>query len=232
MSTENIKPERITKPIQLLAAWLLGLILINGSFLAAAAQITHPFWASSALIIATIANVPVFLASLFLLQTKFRPEMQEDTYYSKYLERKYSTPPSTKEIIKFQKEEENETDKLVELITKKLDSKEPNRKLEVKSILLENEKNKIQRMVSNSRALSELFLHEDEWSNFSKTWEKDDSFKRDLERLLYFKVIEGDIDHPANINLTKLGKDIASNLNEEKLLWNQTRNKKKTAAIE
>ncbi len=84
----KIQPHRITKPIQLLAAWLLGLILVNGAFLLAATQITIPDWVSGALVIASIINVPLFLVSIFLLQTKFRPEMQEDTFYSKYLETK------------------------------------------------------------------------------------------------------------------------------------------------
>lgn len=43
---------------------------------------------SIALVIAAIANVPVFLIAVFLLQTKFRPELQEDAYYSSYLDRK------------------------------------------------------------------------------------------------------------------------------------------------
>jgi len=84
----KIEPHRITKPIQLLAAWLLGLILVNGAFLLAATQIIKPDWVSGTLVIASIINVPLFLLSIFLLQTKFRPEMQEDTFYSKYLETK------------------------------------------------------------------------------------------------------------------------------------------------
>lgn len=86
MSNQNIEPPKITKPIQLLAAWLAGLILINGSFLATATSLSTPTWAPAALVVASILNVPLFLACLFLLQTKFRPEMQEDAYYAKYLE--------------------------------------------------------------------------------------------------------------------------------------------------
>lgn len=84
----KIEPHRITKPIQLLAAWLLGLIIVNSAFLIAAGNIEKPEWVSGALVIASIVNVPLFLVSIFLLQTKFRPEMQEDTYYSQYLESK------------------------------------------------------------------------------------------------------------------------------------------------
>lgn len=83
---ERIEPHKVTKPIQLLAAWLLGLILIDGSFLSAAALLKQPSWAPGFLTVAAVLNVPIFLGSLFLLQTRFRPEMQEDTFYSKYLE--------------------------------------------------------------------------------------------------------------------------------------------------
>ena len=82
---KEIKPHKVTKPIQLLAAWLVGLGVIDGSFLLAAAQVTSPSWAPGALVIAAIVNVPLFLFCIFLLQTRFRPEMQEDSYYSDYL---------------------------------------------------------------------------------------------------------------------------------------------------
>lgn len=87
-SREKLEPHKITKPIQLLAAWLLGLIAVNGAFLFFALQINEPKWISGALVVASIVNVPLFLLSIFILQTKFRPEMQEDTFYSKYLEKK------------------------------------------------------------------------------------------------------------------------------------------------
>lgn len=89
MSADHkIEPHRVTKPIQLLAAWLVGLILVDAGFLAAALKITEPGWAAGWLVLAAIVNVPLFLLAIFLLQTRFRPEMQEDTYYAKYLETK------------------------------------------------------------------------------------------------------------------------------------------------
>ena len=87
MTEEKINPSQVTKPIQLLAAWLVGLIVINGSFLGAAKVITSPEWAAGLLVIAAIINVPVFLVLIFFLQTKFRIELQEDTFYSKHLEK-------------------------------------------------------------------------------------------------------------------------------------------------
>ena len=88
MSEQAIKPERITKPMQLLGAWLAGLFSIDSCFLVAAANLTQGSFESYALTLAAIANVPIFLLAVFLLQTKFRPELQEDSYYSTYLSQK------------------------------------------------------------------------------------------------------------------------------------------------
>lgn len=99
MSSQRIEPSKIRTPIQLLAAWLAGLVFVNGSFLGAAASLHVPYWASGALVIASIANVPIFLAAIFLLQTRFRPEMQEDEYYSQYLERTYSRDTARLEFV-------------------------------------------------------------------------------------------------------------------------------------
>ncbi|MFB2728289.1 hypothetical protein [Shewanella mangrovisoli] len=107
MDNQKIPVEKVTKPIQLLAAWLTGLILIDAAFLTAANTVTEPVWAKGALIIAAIINVPIFLFAIFLLQTKFRPEMQEDSFYSKYLESKtgiYRMPSSSDQTTKLREE--------------------------------------------------------------------------------------------------------------------------------
>ena len=51
-----------------------------------ATSIESPEWVRATLVTASLINVPLFLLALFLLQTKFRPEMQEDSYYAMYLE--------------------------------------------------------------------------------------------------------------------------------------------------
>lgn len=105
--SQKIPVEKVTKPIQLLAAWLTGLILIDASFLAAANTLTAPPWAIGLLVVAAVLNVPTFLVAIFLLQTKFRPEMQEDTFYSKYLESKTGSsrePINTSHLAKVKEE--------------------------------------------------------------------------------------------------------------------------------
>lgn len=91
MQENQIKPDKITKPIQLLAAWLIGLIILTGSLLTAAATISTPSWLPAFFAISAVSIIPVFLILIFLLQTKYRPEMQEDTFYSKYLDRNTMT---------------------------------------------------------------------------------------------------------------------------------------------
>ncbi|RBM44133.1 hypothetical protein DLR65_19680 [Vibrio tarriae] len=88
MSNQKVDPQKVTKPIQLLAAWLVGLIMVNGSFLSSAVAIGSLAWESSVLIVAAVFNVPMFLGAIFLLQTRFRPELQEDIFYSQYLDKK------------------------------------------------------------------------------------------------------------------------------------------------
>lgn len=51
----------------------------------AATSMSPNSWEPGALTIAAIANVPLFIGALFVLQTNFRPELQEDSYCSSYL---------------------------------------------------------------------------------------------------------------------------------------------------
>jgi hypothetical protein len=85
VADQRIEAHLITKPIQLLAAWLIGLVLTVSAFFAAARLITTPDWVPGLLSVAAVLCVPGFLLCIFLLQTKFRPEMQEDSCYSAYL---------------------------------------------------------------------------------------------------------------------------------------------------
>ncbi len=57
MANTEIQPHRITKPIQLLAAWLAGLAIIDATFLTAAANITTPPWIPYLLTIVALIGV-------------------------------------------------------------------------------------------------------------------------------------------------------------------------------
>ena len=87
MEKHKIEPHKITKPIQLTTIWFIALLLIDSSFLFFATKISEPKWACPTLIISAICFVPLFLVPIFLLQTVFRKELQEDLYYSEWLKR-------------------------------------------------------------------------------------------------------------------------------------------------
>lgn len=91
MKGHKIEAHKITKPIQLMAVWFVALFLVDSVFLTAAAKISEPAWIRPTLIISAVAFVPLFLAGVFLMQTVFRKELQEDQYYSEWLERQEKT---------------------------------------------------------------------------------------------------------------------------------------------
>jgi hypothetical protein len=52
-------------------SWLLALVVLDSSFLLAAQHLEHPTWAAAVLVIAAVANVPLFLTALLMLRGKF-----------------------------------------------------------------------------------------------------------------------------------------------------------------
>lgn len=94
----SIRPETVTSPFQLLGAWLVFIIVLDGSFLAAAATVDRPHWASGVLVVAAVVNVPLLLALIFLLQTRFRPQLQADTFYSEYIRAQRQTEDLSVEL--------------------------------------------------------------------------------------------------------------------------------------
>ena len=94
----QIQPQYVTKPIQLLAAWLVGLICIDGIFLEVALRLQPRTWERGWLVLAAILNVPAFLTAMFTLQTRFRAELQDDPHYAQYLSKKTSESLTVKRV--------------------------------------------------------------------------------------------------------------------------------------
>ena len=84
MQDTRIHPEKISKPIQLLAAWFAALVLLVGSLLIAAANISQPNWLSIVLVFAAILIIPFFAYLIFKMQTKHRVELLEGKEYIEY----------------------------------------------------------------------------------------------------------------------------------------------------
>lgn len=81
MSNTKIKPEKIKTPIQLLAVWLIGLVLLVSAFLTASTFVHEPCWLSPVYGITAVALIPIFITLIFILQTRFRPELLDDESY-------------------------------------------------------------------------------------------------------------------------------------------------------
>ncbi len=217
MSNPEIVPHKITKPIQLLAAWLAGLAVINGSFLTAAGLLHSPQWLSVVLTFAAVLNVPMFIISLFLLQTKFRPEMQEDTFYSKYLERKYSPSSVQPNIIDIEKQLSHLADEIVS----KVSASTTNKQEKVINILKESEISQLMVRFERSRALSEIYMYRNKWDEIVDKWEYHESFKDDVKALISSGLIILEGEDIRQLSLTPIGLEVAKRLKDKGQLWNQ-----------
>jgi hypothetical protein len=79
MTEGQINPEKITRPIQLLATWLCGLILVDSIFLTAASQIKAPAWLAVILVVASVLNIDGVQVSDFVLPSWFDPAVPTGT---------------------------------------------------------------------------------------------------------------------------------------------------------
>ena len=81
-----------------MAVWFLTLLLLDSSLLTAAKFIKEPNWIPPLLVISAICFVPLFVGGVFLMQTAFRKELQEDQFYSEWLNKKVVQGQTTQEI--------------------------------------------------------------------------------------------------------------------------------------
>lgn len=236
MNEHRIDPQKVTKPIQLLAAWLVGLILVNASFLIGAQSITRPDWGSSILVIAAVVNVPVFILALFLLQTKFRPQMQEDSYYSQYLQREkkftLESQPSAAEAV------EKEVLNASALIVQSLGPAAKGQEKPIEQILRKSQNDLIAAKHSGSRTLSEIYCSPQTWLSVVREFRKFPDFIRDVEGLLEDGLVEKKYRGYRNVRLTALGQQIAQKAESDGQLFKQKsvefweRSRERLAALE
>jgi hypothetical protein len=88
MDRTNLDPAKITRPIQLSAAWFFTLVILDGILLHAAASISEPPWAAGVLVAAAIAITILVGVAVFSLQTRFREQQMDDPYYADLLKRR------------------------------------------------------------------------------------------------------------------------------------------------
>lgn len=93
MTGTKLTPEKITSPIQLMAAWFAMLILLDSVLLAAAANIKTPDWASGYLVVFSSVVTLIVIGCVSLMLTVFRPHLQEGKEYAQWLKDKNSYSP-------------------------------------------------------------------------------------------------------------------------------------------
>ena len=216
MSASVIVPDRVTKPIQLLAAWLVGLILVNGSFLLSAERIIAPTWAASLLVVAAVVNVPVFLGALFLLQTKFRVQMQDDPHFAKYLEFEKQAPTANPEAVM-----QAQLDSVVEKISASLNVRREDQE-KVSEILEQAQIDVLAAKHGGKRTLSELYLARSTWNEVLKKWVDNPSFLKTTDALIEDGLIEVG-DGYREGRLTDLGMKVAVAAEQKNSLFSQVR---------
>nr|WP_314606837.1 hypothetical protein [uncultured Janthinobacterium sp.] len=79
------KAEKITKPFQLLAAFLGGVFALNTAFLTAARLIEKPEWVPGFLVVSAVTLTAVAGYGIFKLFTEHREVLLDDTHFSKGL---------------------------------------------------------------------------------------------------------------------------------------------------
>ncbi|MBH1830955.1 hypothetical protein I5W42_05690 [Stenotrophomonas maltophilia] len=205
MDQHGIKPERITKPIQLLAAWLAGMFVTNASFLFAAREIHNPSWGAAVLLIAAVVNVPVFIFALFMLQTKFRPQMQEDHYYSKFLdeERKVKGAPQLEQNF------DQEIAKTVERIVASLGASARGKEKPISDILHQGQVESLSIKHGGSRSLSELLTASQNWEKLIARFGGDPLFEGEFEGLVKDGLVWVKDGDRKTARLTRLGRLVA-----------------------
>lgn len=203
--------------MQLLAAWLTGLIIVAGSFLTAAAKVESPSWAPGALVIAAIVNVPLFLVCLFLLQTKFRAEMQEDAYYSKYLEQQYTTETLPTETASV----ENQAKEVVKQIMNELGPELRERKEPIERIIRSSQVESVAQRVGNNRSLSELFLRPHLWLSVVVRWKNDERFRNAVSNLIEYGAATMKSGDYTTCKLTDFGRKVAEVAESQGILFAQ-----------
>lgn len=78
------KDSKSTKQLQLIAVLLTGTFSIIGSFITAA-KIIENICMVTLFCISSVVLAGLVLVMIFLLLTKYRPQLQDDEYYSKYV---------------------------------------------------------------------------------------------------------------------------------------------------
>lgn len=78
----DIPAHKITQPFQLLASWIVGMLILVWEFLYLC-QKSEELWLKVSSFISSVILSIIFIWVIFTLQTKYRAEMQDSEHYQK-----------------------------------------------------------------------------------------------------------------------------------------------------
>jgi hypothetical protein len=81
MTNSKIEPHKINKPFQLLAVWMIGLILMTGTLITGAGVVNTPTWVPPMLCVSTVMIIVVGIILPLVMFIKYRKEFLDDPYY-------------------------------------------------------------------------------------------------------------------------------------------------------
>lgn len=85
MPKTDLTPEKITHPLQLMAAWFVMLLSLVASLLTAAFKIQRPWWAAGFLVISAVVLALLVMSAVFVMLTRFRPHLQGPKEYADWI---------------------------------------------------------------------------------------------------------------------------------------------------
>lgn len=76
----DIPPHKVTQPFQLLASWMVGMVIVVGEFIYLCKN-SQEQWLKISSFLGAILLAIIFIGVIFRLQTKYRAEMQDSIHY-------------------------------------------------------------------------------------------------------------------------------------------------------
>lgn len=200
MNQLNVIADKITRPIQLLTVWLLGLTAVNYELLN---KVGAPGVAESIdviLVAAAALNVIITFLCFMILFTRFRPELQDDTHYAEYVNKK-TQPPRTDRLAEL----EDRSKQLAE--TLQLDGQAAEEGL--RESLVSSEVESLVATDGFKRTLFELYVRPTQWPKVVSQFGHTRQFELEMAELVRDGLVELS-DHSAkSATLTELGKLVA-----------------------
>lgn len=99
MADGKIQPDKVKSPIQLLAACLIFVGIVESAFMTGAEEAHDPKWAPGLFVVASVVIPFVIVAIIFRLYTKYRAELLGDKEYLKLAEKADSEAKQLKELL-------------------------------------------------------------------------------------------------------------------------------------